>query len=81
MYFYINEHQHYTPYMKVGIPKEIAPGEARVGATPKTVTRLIKQGFDVFIETKAGEKSNYSDLDYTQSGAAIILTAKDLYVS
>lgn len=65
--------------MKVGIPKELALGEARVGATPKTVTRLIKQGFDVFIESKAGEKSNYSDQEYSEAGATILSTAKDLY--
>ena len=33
--------------MKVGIPKEVAPGERRVAATPDTVGRLQKMGFEV----------------------------------
>jgi glycerophosphoryl diester phosphodiesterase len=33
--------------MKVGIPSEISPNELRVAATPKTVKRLQKQGFEV----------------------------------
>ena len=41
--------------MIVGIPKEILSNELRVGATPKTVQRLIKQGFSVVIETGAGK--------------------------
>ena len=65
--------------MKVGIPKELVQGEARVGATPKTVKRLIKQGFEVFIESKAGEKSNYYDSEYSLAGATILPTAEDLY--
>ena len=40
--------------MKVGVPKELTQGELRVGATPKTVKRLLKQGFEVFIEKDAG---------------------------
>ncbi|MGZ4048363.1 MAG: hypothetical protein ACXVNN_03315, partial [Bacteroidia bacterium] len=34
--------------MKVGIPSEIFPNELRVAATPKTVKRLQKQGFEVY---------------------------------
>jgi len=47
--------------MKVVIPKELLQSEQRVAATPKTVTRLIKQGFEVYIETGAGLKAKYSD--------------------
>jgi NAD(P) transhydrogenase subunit alpha len=47
--------------MKVGIPSEIFPNELRVAATPKTVKRLLKQGFDVSIQKNAGIKANYSD--------------------
>ena len=34
--------------MKVGVPKEVRRGERRVAATPETVGRLIKLGFDAF---------------------------------
>jgi NAD(P) transhydrogenase subunit alpha len=65
--------------MKVGIPKELTAGELRVAATPKTVSRLQKQGFAVFIEKGAGEKSNYSDKSFADAGAAIVPTANELY--
>ena len=32
--------------MKVGVPKEVRRGERRVAATPETVGRLIKLGFE-----------------------------------
>ncbi len=67
--------------MKVGIPKELSQDEFRVAATPKTVTRLIKQGFDVLIEKDAGKRSNYSDKEYKDAGAEIINSAKELLAS
>ncbi len=65
--------------MKVGIPKEKDSHELRVGATPKTVERLIKQGFDVFIQNNAGKNANYSDKEYSNSGATIVESEKELY--
>ena len=40
--------------MKVGIPKEVRPGERRVAGTPETVGRLIKLGFEVLVQASAG---------------------------
>jgi len=65
--------------MKVGIPIEVNPQELRVAATPKTVQRLIKQGFEVYIQKGAGQKSNFTDDDYASSGASILPTAEKLY--
>jgi len=65
--------------MKTGIPKEISPEEYRVGATPITVKRLVKQGFQVLIETGAGINSNYGDLEYENAGATILADAKSVY--
>lgn len=67
--------------MKVGIPKELLASELRVAATPKTVARLRKQGFEVLIEKGAGVRSNYSDQEYEQAGAALIDSAEALYAS
>src|SRR5690606_18525165 len=58
-------------WMKVGIPKEIHPGERRVAATPETVTRLRKQGFEVLIESGAGAEADCSDDAYRAAGAEI----------
>ncbi|MCF8295816.1 MAG: Re/Si-specific NAD(P)(+) transhydrogenase subunit alpha [Bacteroidales bacterium] len=67
--------------MKVGIPREIDRQELRVAATPKTVQRLLKQGFSVQIESKAGVPANYSDEAFLEAGASIIQTAQELYAS
>ncbi|MCK5883575.1 MAG: Re/Si-specific NAD(P)(+) transhydrogenase subunit alpha [Bacteriovoracaceae bacterium] len=65
--------------MKVGIPKETVEGELRVAATPKTTTRLIKQGFEVLIEKGAGLNSNYSDDEFSAVGAVVVEDLGDLY--
>jgi NAD(P) transhydrogenase subunit alpha len=65
--------------MKVGIPSEIFPNELRVAATPKTVKRLQKQGFEVYIQHNAGIKANFSDTDFEEAGAKIVATAADIY--
>lgn len=65
--------------MKVGIPSEISSNELRVAATPKTVKRLQKQGFEVQIQKGAGIKANFSDKDFEEAGAKIVNTAADIY--
>lgn len=65
--------------MHVGIPLEISANESRVAATPKTVQRLIKQGFSVFIQSNAGLKSSCADADYQAAGAVIVADAASLY--
>jgi H+-translocating NAD(P) transhydrogenase subunit alpha len=67
--------------MKVGIPCEINQQEPRVAATPKTVQRLIKQGFTVYIEKSAGLRANYSDQSFIDAGATICNSATELYAT
>lgn len=67
--------------MIIGIPAERSLEESRVAATPKTVERLIKQGFSVIIEKDAGLKANFSDQKFEESGAKIIPSAEELYQS
>jgi NAD(P) transhydrogenase subunit alpha len=57
--------------MRVGIVKEIRPGERRVAVTPETVAKLSKLGFDVLIESGAGEAAAFSDGEYEKSGAQV----------
>ncbi|MGB3298581.1 MAG: Re/Si-specific NAD(P)(+) transhydrogenase subunit alpha [Phormidesmis sp.] len=64
---------------KVGIPKEIAAGERRVAATPDTVKKLQKLGFDVLVERSAGEGAKFSDEAYRAAGCKIIETAAELW--
>uniref|UniRef100_A0A673A8G9 proton-translocating NAD(P)(+) transhydrogenase n=1 Tax=Sphaeramia orbicularis TaxID=375764 RepID=A0A673A8G9_9TELE len=64
------------PYkqLTVGVPKEIFQNERRVALSPAGVQALIKQGFNVVVESGAGESSKFPDEQYTQAGA----TVKDL---
>ncbi|MBX3709122.1 MAG: Re/Si-specific NAD(P)(+) transhydrogenase subunit alpha [Gammaproteobacteria bacterium] len=57
--------------MKIGIPKEIIPGERRVAAVPETVAKMVKAGMEVTIEAGAGLGSYISDNDYLHAGAKI----------
>lgn len=67
--------------MKIGIPKEIRPGERRVAATPDTVSRLLKLGFDVSVETQAGAGASFRDSEYSALGATIFASARELWQS
>jgi NAD(P) transhydrogenase subunit alpha len=58
--------------MKIGIAREIRPGERRVAATPETTRKLVKLGFDVRIESEAGGGASFSDADYQSAGATIV---------
>ena len=65
--------------MKIGIPKEIRPGERRVAATPDTVSRLLKLGFEVQVESHAGAGASFADADYVAIGASIVRGARELW--
>ncbi|MDX1631821.1 MAG: Re/Si-specific NAD(P)(+) transhydrogenase subunit alpha [Thermoanaerobaculia bacterium] len=54
---------------RIFIPRETAEGENRVAATPETVRRLTKAGFELAIETGAGARSFFSDEAYREAGA------------
>jgi H+-translocating NAD(P) transhydrogenase subunit alpha len=56
--------------MRIGVPKEAAPGERRVALVPESVTKLIQAGYDVSIEAGAGETAGYPDAAYRDAGAA-----------
>ncbi len=56
--------------MRVGIPKETAPGERRVALVPETIGRL-GDGIDVIVEAGAGVAAAFSDQAYSEAGATI----------
>jgi NAD(P) transhydrogenase subunit alpha len=64
---------------KIGIPKEIHPGERRVAATPQTILKLRKLGFDVTVQAGAGDAINSSDAEYQEAGASIVADAAELW--
>ena len=67
--------------MKIGVPREIHPGECRVAASPKNVERLKKMGFEVAIETGAGSSASFPDSAYEAVGAEIVADAASLWAN
>jgi len=65
--------------MIIGIPKEIMHDEARVAATPETVGKFVKEGFEVMVEKTAGEGALYHDEDYIKAGATMVDNPTDIY--
>ena len=65
--------------LTIGIPRETFPGERRVATVPDVVEKLIKLGFAVTVETKAGEEADFSDQAYKTAGASVSRTASSLY--
>jgi NAD(P) transhydrogenase subunit alpha len=60
--------------MRIAIPKERAPGETRVAASPDAVKKYVGFGFDVVVEKGAGDGASMTDAEYQEAGATI---AKD----
>lgn len=58
--------------MLLVVPKETKAGEKRVAATPSTLNKLIKLGFEIHIEKDAGLLSLYPDSEYEKNGAKIV---------
>lgn len=65
--------------MLVGIPKEIYPGENRVAVIPSGIQFLIDAGYDVVVQSGAGQASHYDDEEYRNVGASIAPDAAALY--
>ena len=56
--------------MDIGVPKEL--GDARVAATPKSVEGLRKLGYNVLVESGAGQLASFEDHAYLDAGASIV---------
>jgi len=60
-----------TPRMVIGVPKEERAGETRVALSPTALPQLTKAGFDIVIESGAGDLAGYPDATFTDRGARI----------
>ena len=67
--------------MRIGIPKETRAGERRVAATPESIGRLKKLGFDVAIEHDAGAGASFYDDDYRNAGATVLDDVREVWAS
>ena len=71
--------------MKVCVPKEIRDGEKRVALVPDVVSKLTKLGYEVVIESGAGDHAQATDVLYRAAGASIatgdVLSSADVVLS
>lgn len=65
--------------VKIGTPKEVARGEARVAMTPESARALQKLGYECLIESGAGEAAGFSDAEYEEAGVEVVKTAAGLW--
>ena len=70
---------HSAKSLLIGIPKEIAFQENRIGLIPDAVGVLVANGHEVMVESGAGEGSRYSDHDYAEAGARIVFEKEEVY--
>lgn len=57
--------------MRIAVPVEQQPGEARVALTPDSVKRLAGSGIEVIVEKGAGAGAGFLDDEYRSAGATI----------
>ncbi|KNC75424.1 hypothetical protein SARC_12049 [Sphaeroforma arctica JP610] len=69
----------YATYKSFGVPTEIAAGEKRVAMTPTRALHLRKMGFQVYVQSGAGAKANFTDAEYKANGAEVIPDVAELY--
>lgn len=63
----------------IGLPKEVSLDENRISLTPDAVALLVHHGHEVWVETKAGAGSKFSDKQYSEAGAKIVYSPQEVY--
>ena len=63
--------------MKIAVPKEKWADEARISVSPNSVKKFIAMGFDVVVESGAGNHASISDIALSEAGAQIAPNAAE----
>ncbi len=71
-------HRH-SSNLTIGVPREIAYQECRLPLVPQAVGLLIANGHQVLIETEAGKKAHFNDIDFSAVGAQIVYSPEEVY--
>ena len=67
--------------LTIGVLKEIDITESRVAQVPSSIEKLRKLGYNVQVESGAGDKASFSNRDYENVGAKIVASSNDIYNS
>jgi len=62
-------------HLTIGVPTERKDGEQRVVLTPSSVALVTSRGFAVQVQSGAGDRAGYRDIDYQLAGADIVDSA------
>lgn len=65
--------------LNIGIPRETTFQEKRIAITPVGVAVLVANGHRVMVESHAGEGANFSDKDFSDAGAKIVQSKKQVF--
>jgi NAD(P) transhydrogenase subunit alpha len=60
--------------MRLLVPRETRPGERRVAVVPSVVGKFTQLGFEVVVESGAGDLAFAPDADYSAAGALVVST-------
>jgi alanine dehydrogenase len=63
----------------IGLPNEVSLQENRISLTPDAVALLVNNGHEVWVETKAGIGSKFTDKQYSEAGAKIVYSQEEVY--
>ena len=65
--------------MKLSVPKESLPTEKRVAISPGNVAALMTLGYQVTVQSGAGQQANFTDELYEEAGAVLIDDSSPLW--
>jgi NAD(P) transhydrogenase subunit alpha len=65
--------------MRIGVPKETAPGELRVALVPEVVGKLVNAGHEVLVQRGAGDGALIPDEQYEAAGATTVDSAAEAF--
>jgi len=58
--------------VRIAVPRETAPGERRVALVPESCKKLIQAGYEISIESGAGDAAGFADQLYSELGVSIV---------
>ncbi|BDD08981.1 alanine dehydrogenase [Fulvitalea axinellae] len=65
----------------IGVPRERSMQESRLSLTPDAVEILVNNGHEVVVETEAGKAAHFPDNLYSDAGAKIAYSEKEVFKS
>jgi len=67
--------------MKIGVPREVTPGERRIALVPDSAKKLVAEGNEVWVEVAGSGPADFADADYAAAGAQLAPNAAAIWSS